>query len=129
MCVCVCVCGCVYINIYVCVYIYIYIYIYKNYQYIFILIHIWLNIIDIFGLHILLLILYWYTYFKLHGLAAHKYNSTLEYRHNLVKRQITLSKDNINTLINAHSYKKKYIQKLHHFLIHLSLMGEGSVIY
>ena len=39
-----------------------------------------------------------YTYFKLHDPAAHKYNSTLEYRHDLVKRQITLCKNNINTL-------------------------------
>ena len=31
-----------------------------------------------------------YTYFKLHDPAAHKYNSTLEYRHDLMKRQITL---------------------------------------
>ena len=27
--------------------------------------------------------------------AAHTYNSTLEYRHDLVKRQITLCKNNI----------------------------------
>ena len=40
-----------------------------------------------------------YTYFKLHDPAAHKYNSTLEYRRDLVKRQITLCKK----------------QKLHHF--------------
>ena len=39
-----------------------------------------------------------YTYFKLHDPAAHKYNSTLEYRRDLVKRQITLCKNNINTL-------------------------------
>ena len=39
-----------------------------------------------------------YTYFKLHDPAAHKYNSTLEYRHDLVKRQVTLCKNNINTL-------------------------------
>ena len=45
-----------------------------------------------------------YTYFKLHDPAAHKYNSTLEYRRDLVKRQITLSKDNINTL-NLESQK------------------------
>ena len=31
-----------------------------------------------------------YTYFKLHDPAAHKYNSTLKYRRDLVKRQITL---------------------------------------
>ena len=36
-----------------------------------------------------------YTYFKLHDPAAHKY---LDYRYDLVKRQITLCKDNINTL-------------------------------
>ena len=45
-----------------------------------------------------------YTYFKLHDPAAHKYSSTLEYRRDLVKRQITLSKDNINTL-NLESQK------------------------
>ena len=39
-----------------------------------------------------------YTYFKLHDPAAHKYNSTLEYSRDLVKRQITLCKNNINTL-------------------------------
>ena len=39
-----------------------------------------------------------YTYFKLHDPAAHKYNSTLEYRRDLVKRQITLCKNNINPL-------------------------------
>ena len=38
-----------------------------------------------------------YAYVKLHDPAAHKYNSTLEYRHDLVKRQITLYKDSINT--------------------------------
>ena len=42
-----------------------------------------------------------YTYFKLHDPAAHKYNSTLEYRRDLVKRQITL----------CNMLKKK----LHHF--------------
>ena len=31
-----------------------------------------------------------YTYFKFHDPAAHKYNYTLEYRRDLVKRQITL---------------------------------------
>ena len=30
--------------------------------------------------------------------AAHKYNSTLEYRRDLVKRQITLCKNNIHSL-------------------------------
>ena len=39
-----------------------------------------------------------YTYFKLHDPAVHKYNSTLEYRCDLVKRQITLCKNNIDTL-------------------------------
>ena len=34
-----------------------------------------------------------YTYFKLHDPAAHKYKSTLEYRRDLVKRQITLCKN------------------------------------
>ena len=34
-----------------------------------------------------------YTYFKFNDPAAHKYNSTLEYRRDLVKRQITLGKD------------------------------------
>ena len=37
-----------------------------------------------------------YTYFKLHDPAAHKYNSPLEYRRDLVKRQITLFKNNIH---------------------------------
>ena len=76
-----------------------------------------------------------YTYFKLHDPAAHKYHITLEYRRDLVKRQITLCKNNINTLnlesqnlkssiipehytynsTNAHSYKAvMYIQTLHH---------------
>ena len=45
-----------------------------------------------------------YTYFKLHDPAAHKYNSTLEYKRDLVKRQITLCKNNINTL-NIESQK------------------------
>ena len=40
-----------------------------------------------------------YTYFKLHDSAAHKYNSTLEYRRDLVKRQITLCKNNIDVVI------------------------------
>ena len=31
-----------------------------------------------------------YTYFKLHDLAAHEYNSPWEYRRDFVKRQITL---------------------------------------
>ena len=39
-----------------------------------------------------------YTYFKLHDPATHKYNSTLEYRRDLVKRQIILCKNNISTL-------------------------------
>ena len=39
-----------------------------------------------------------YTCFKLQELAAHKYNRTLEYRRDLVKRQITLGKNNMNTL-------------------------------
>ncbi len=39
-----------------------------------------------------------YTYFKLHDPAAHKYNSTLEYRRDVVKRQITLCKNNIHSL-------------------------------
>ena len=39
-----------------------------------------------------------YTYFKLHDPAAHKYNSSLEYSCDLVKRQITLRKSNINRL-------------------------------
>ena len=39
-----------------------------------------------------------YTYFKLHDPAAHKYNSTLEYRRDLGKRQITLCKNNIHSL-------------------------------
>ena len=58
-----------------------------------------------------------YTYFKLHDPVTHKYNSTLECRCDLVKRQITLCKNNINTLnLDAHFYKVvMYIQKLHHF--------------
>ena len=40
-----------------------------------------------------------YVYFKLHDPAAHKYNSTLEYRRDLVKRQITLWKNNIKTTL------------------------------
>ena len=39
-----------------------------------------------------------YPYFKLQDPAAHKYNSTLEYRRDLVKRQVTLGKDYFNTL-------------------------------
>ena len=39
-----------------------------------------------------------YTYFKLHDPAAHKYNSTLEYRRDLVRRQIRFCTNNINTL-------------------------------
>ena len=35
--------------------------------------------------------------FILHDPAAHKYNSTLEYRRDLVERQITLCKNNITT--------------------------------
>ena len=46
-----------------------------------------------------------YTCFKLHDPAAHKYNSTLECRHDLVKRQITLCKNNINT-----QYKRSFLQ-------------------
>ena len=44
-----------------------------------------------------------YTYFKLHDLAAHKYNSTLEYRRNLVKRQITLCKQKLHHFCNRSS--------------------------
>ena len=51
-----------------------------------------------------------YTYFKPRDPAAHKYNSTLEYRRDLVKRQITLCKN------NGYSYKiVMYIQKLPYF--------------
>ena len=39
-----------------------------------------------------------YTYFKLHDPAAHKYNSTFEKIRDLVMRQITPCKDNINAL-------------------------------
>ena len=42
-----------------------------------------------------------YTYFKLDDPAVHKYNNTLEYRRDLVKRQITLCKNNINTIFNG----------------------------
>ena len=45
-----------------------------------------------------------FTYFKLHDPAADKYNSTLEYRRDLVKRQITLCKNNI-TPLNLESQK------------------------
>ena len=45
-----------------------------------------------------------YTYFKRHDPAAHKHNSTLEYRRDLVTRQITLCMNNINTL-NLESQK------------------------
>ena len=49
-----------------------------------------------------------YSYFKLHDPAAHKYNSTLEYRRDLVKRQITLCKNNINTLnLESHNFNSK----------------------
>ena len=54
-----------------------------------------------------------YTYFKLHDPAAHKYNFTLEYRRDLVKRQITFCKNNIKkTLLHSSNLQK---QKLHHF--------------
>ena len=63
-----------------------------------------------------------YTYFKLHDPAAHKYNSTLEYRRDLVKRQITLCKNNIHSLHLESSTAKMPLhssnmikQKLHHF--------------
>ena len=45
-----------------------------------------------------------YTYFKLHDPAAHKYNSTLEYRRDLMKRQITFCKNNINIYIYIYIY-------------------------
>ena len=38
-----------------------------------------------------------YTYAKFHDPAAYRYNSSLEYRRDLVKRRITLCKNNINT--------------------------------
>ena len=53
-----------------------------------------MNIIDIFCQHIL----FWirsYCRISFIVFAAHKYNSTLEYRRDLVKRQITLCKNNI----------------------------------
>ena len=53
-----------------------------------------------------------YIFFKLHNPAAHKYNSTLEYRRDLVKRQITLCQDNINTILKH----KKIREKLETFL-------------
>ena len=55
-----------------------------------------------------------YTYFKLRDPAAHKYNSTLVYRRDLVKKQITLCKNNITvkTLLHSSNMQK---QKLHHF--------------
>ena len=51
-----------------------------------------------------------YKYFKLHDPTAHKYNRTLEYRRDPVKRQITLRKNNIYTL-NLQSQKKKKKKK------------------
>ena len=45
-----------------------------------------------------------YPYFKLHDPSAHEYNIALEYRRDLVKRQITFCKNNINTL-NLESQK------------------------
>ena len=45
-----------------------------------------------------------YSYFKLHDPEAHKYNSTFQYRRDVVKRQITLCKNTINTL-NLESQK------------------------
>ena len=45
-----------------------------------------------------------YTYFKQHDPAAHKYNSPLEYRRDNMKRQITIYKDNINTLTRKLHY-------------------------
>ena len=56
-----------------------------------------------------------YTYFKLHDPAAHKYNSTLEYRRDLVKRQITLCKNNINTVKTLLHRGNMHKQKLYHF--------------
>ena len=47
--------------------------------------------------------------------GARKYNSTLEYRRDLVKKQITLSKNNINT-VKTHSHSSNMQkEKLHHF--------------
>ena len=42
-----------------------------------------------------------YTYFILHDPAAHKYNSTLEYRRDLVKRQITFCRNSITIHSNG----------------------------
>ena len=47
-----------------------------------------------------------YTYSKLYNPAAHQYNNSLEYRCDLMKRQITLNKNNIHTL-------NLEIQKIH----------------
>ena len=51
-----------------------------------------------------------YTYFKLHDPVAHKYNSIFEYRLDLGKRQITLCKNNINTL-NLDAIYRNEIEK------------------
>ena len=48
-----------------------------------------------------------YTYFKLHDPAVHKYNSTLEYRRDLKKRQVTLCKNNINALLTSSNVHTK----------------------
>ena len=58
-----------------------------------------------------------YTYFKLHDPIAYQYNSTLEYKHDFLRRQITLCKDNINKLNHKqwtlNSYKVvMYVERL-----------------
>ena len=54
-----------------------------------------------------------YIYFKLHDPVAHKYNSTLEYKRDLVKRKITLCKDNINSLnLESRKIREKLVRYL-----------------
>ena len=65
-----------------------------------------------------------YTYFKLLDPAAHKYSNTLEYRRDLVKRQITLCKNNINTL-NLESQKIR--KKLESSILHNTTVYEQDL--
>ena len=50
---------------------------------------------------------------KLHDPVAYRYNSTLKYRRDLVKRQITLCKNNIN-ILNLETQKIR--EKLESFI-------------
>ena len=71
-----------------------------------------------------------YTYFKLHNPAAHKYNSTLEYRRDLVKRQITLRKQKLHHFCNRFSPDdgpksgRKYKRYIQLWTIHKSIPPE-----